>query len=272
MELDGVEEIGAALVGGRDTLTVHDLSAAGATAVVADLAAVPGGAAGDGSADAVIVEGTDADDSIDVKGSAAAGRTVTGLPALVRIERPEAGDSLAVKARAGSDRVSARALMVGVPELTIDAGDGDDDVVGSFGADVLIGGDGDDRVEGERGDDVAYLGFGDDSYVTYTGMGDDRIEGQAGQDRMLASGSHSNDTFDVSAVGGRVRVRRDIGSFTTGIYTHDLDGVEDLEVRAFGGTDTVRVNDLGATDATAVDVNLGRLPTDAAGDGLRWTS
>ena len=268
MDLEGVEEIDAALVGGRDTLTVDDLSGTGATAVTADLAGVPGGAAGDGSADAVIVEGTDGDDSIDVKGSAAAaGRTVTGLPALVRIERPEAGDSLQVKARAGSDRVSARALMVDVPELTIDAGDGDDDVVGSFGADVLIGGDGDDRVEGERGDDVAYLGFGDDSYATYTGLGDDRIEGQAGQDRMLVSGSHSNDNVDVSAVGGRVRVRRDIGSFTSGIFTHDLDGVEQLDLRTFGGTDTVSVADLGATDATAVDVNLGRLPTDAAGDG-----
>ena len=268
MDLDGVEEIGAALVGGRDTLTVHDLSGTAATGVTADLAGVPGGAVGDGSADAVIVEGTDGDDSVDVKGSAAAaGHTVTGLPALVRIERPEAGDSLQVKARAGSDRVSARALMVDVPELTIDAGDGDDDVVGSFGADVLIGGDGDDRVEGERGDDVAYLGFGDDSYATYTGLGDDRIEGQAGQDRMLVSGSHSNDHVDVSAVAGRVRVRRDIGSFTTGIFTHDLDGVEQVDLRTFGGTDTVRVSDLAATDATAVDVNLGRLPTDAAGDG-----
>ncbi len=266
MDLDGVEEIAAALVGGRDTLTVHDLSGTAATGVTADLAGVPGGAAGDGSADAVIVEGTDGDDSIDVKGSAAAaGRTVTGLPALVRIERPEAGDSLQVKARAGSDRVSARALMVDVPELTIDAGDGDDDVVGSFGADVLIGGDGDDHVEGERGDDVAYLGFGDDSYATYTGLGDDRIEGQAGQ---IACSSAARTPTTMSTC------RPSAAAFACVATSGASPPVHARPRRPRAGRPAdVRGHRHGARGrsrahgATAVDVNLGRLPTDAAGDG-----
>jgi Ca2+-binding RTX toxin-like protein len=68
---------------------------------------------------------------------------------------------------------------------------------------------------------------------------------------MLFFGSNIAEKFDVSANSTRVRFTRDIGNITM-----DLAGVENVELRALGGADSVVVNDLTGTDLTRLDVDL----------------
>ena len=56
---------------------------------------------------------------------------------------------------------------------------------------------------------------------------------------MVFNGSDEAEKFDISANGSRVRLTRDVGSVTM-----DLDGVEEIDLNALGGADTITVNDL----------------------------
>src|SRR5205814_6935194 len=64
MDLGGVEGINFNALGGADTISVGDLAGTDLTEVNLDLAAFPGTTTGDGSADSVIVSGTDWEDAI----------------------------------------------------------------------------------------------------------------------------------------------------------------------------------------------------------------
>ena len=64
----------------------------------------------------------------------------------------------------------------------------------------------------------------------------------------------------LSANGSRLRLTRDIGQVTM-----DVSGVEQVNVVALGGADTVTVNDLTGTDVTEVNLNL--QGSGGAGDG-----
>jgi Ca2+-binding RTX toxin-like protein len=77
------------------------------------------------------------------------------------------------------------------------------------------------------------------------------VEGQSGTDTLAFNGSNANENIDVSANGGRVRFFRDVAAITM-----DLDDVESIAARSFGGTDNVVVNDLSATDVTNVVADL----------------
>src|SRR5262249_6662080 len=70
MDLTGVEQIDFPAKGGADAITVNDLSGTDVTQVNLDLAGTPGSGTGDGAADTVTVNGTDAKDAIKVAGSA----------------------------------------------------------------------------------------------------------------------------------------------------------------------------------------------------------
>ena len=60
MDLNGVEQVNVNALGGADTITVNDLSGTDVTSVNLDLAGTPGSGTGDGQADTVIVNGTNA--------------------------------------------------------------------------------------------------------------------------------------------------------------------------------------------------------------------
>ena len=77
------------------------------------------------------------------------------------------------------------------------------------------------------------------------------VEGQAGADTLLFNGSNANENIDVSANGGRVRFFRNVANVTM-----DLDDVESIDAKAFGGTDNVVVDDLSGTDVTDVAADL----------------
>ena len=79
------------------------------------------------------------------------------------------------------------------------------------------------------------------------GDGNDILEGQDGRDKLLFNTSNIGERIDVAANGGRVRLVRDIGNVTM-----DLDDVEEIDHRSFGGNDSVTVNDLSGTDADRV--------------------
>lgn len=260
MDVNGVEQLQFNALGGADTIAVHDLSGTDVKQVNIDLSSPAGSGTGDGSADTVVVDGSNYDNQITVVGSGTS-VSVLGLSEQVNINGTEgANDRLVINALGGNDVINATALPAGVIGLTIDAGAGDDTIFGSAGADILLGGDGNDFVVGGRGDDVAMLGAGDDQFLWNPGDGSDVVEGQDGNDTLLFNGANVSENIDISANGGRVRFFRDVANITM-----DLNDVETVQVNALGGADTIVVNDLSGTDVQLVALNLaGSAP---GGDG-----
>ena len=251
MDLNGVEQVDFAARGGADTITVNDLTGTDLTTINLDLAGIPGSGIGDGQADAVIVNGTNGNDTIVVSGSAG-NVDVTGLAAAVHITASEgANDQLTINALAGDDTVDASGLQAGVIALIENGG---------AGADLLIGSQGDDLVNGGTGNDTALMGDGNDTFVWNPGDGSDTIEGQGGFDTMLFNGANIDETINISANGTRLRFTRDVGNIVM-----DADGVERVDFNALGGADVITVNDLSGTAVTEVNLNLAA--SDGSGDG-----
>ncbi len=253
MDLNGVEHIQLAALGGADTITVNDLSGTDVKRVAIDLSGTPGSGQGDGTADTVIVNGTAGDDHISVVSSGSS-IVVNGLSAQVTINGAEPGnDSLVINGLAGNDVIDASRLHSGLASLTLNGGDGDDRIIGSAGNDLVNGG---------RGNDTALLGAGNDTFVWNPGDGSDVVEGQAGTDTLQFNGANVNENIDISANGGRARLFRDVGNVTM-----DLNGVEHVNVVALGGADTITVNDLTGTNVNQVAIDLAATPGSGVGDG-----
>ena len=135
-----------------------------------------------------------------------------------------ANDSLVINALGGDDGVTATTLPAGIIKLTIDGGAGDDQLLGSQGADVFLGGDFDDFVVGDNGNDVAFLGAGDDVFQWNPGDGNDTIEGQGGHDEMLFFGANVAEDIQAQRQQRAVMLMRDIASVAM-----DLDDVESID-------------------------------------------
>jgi Ca2+-binding RTX toxin-like protein len=251
MDVNGVEQVNLDTLGGADTVTVNDLSGTNVTDVNINLAGSSG--TGDGAADTIIVNGTSAADNIKVAGSGST-VNVTGLAAKVHITNAEgANDSLQVNGLGGDDVIDASDLHAGVISLTEDGGDGNDLLIGSQGNDVL---------EGGRGNDTMLGGAGDDVFTWDPGDGSDIIEGQGGHDTLQFEGANVAERFELSANGNRLRFTRDVGNITM-----DVHGVEQVNIDARGGADTVILNDLSGTDVTDVNLDLAATPGSGVGDG-----
>lgn len=241
MDVNGLERVNFAALGGADHVVINDLTGTGVTQVNVDLAASPGGTAGDRQQDTVIVNGTNGDDNIRIaKPSSIV--SVTGLAAVVNILHSEPIDQLRVNALGGTDRVDASGLAAGIIGLTLDGGDGDD---------VLIGSRGDDLIFGGRGNDTALMGAGNDTFVWNPGDGSDIVEGQDGIDTMQFNGANINEHIELSANGQRLRFTRDVANITM-----DVNDTERVNFEALGGADSIVVNDLSGTDVTEVNLNL----------------
>jgi Ca2+-binding RTX toxin-like protein len=253
MDLSGVEEIDFNALGGADTITVNDLSATDVSAVNLNLNSSAG--TGDGQHDAVIINGTSGDDTIQIASLDNGARIgVRGSSPTVKITGAEAAnDTLTVNALAGNDTLDASSLLADQVGLTLDGGAGNDSIVGSQGNDLVIGG---------TGSDVVRMGDGDDTFVWNPGDGSDVVEGDAGSDTMIFNGANINEQIDVSANGPRVRLTRDIGNVTM-----DLNAVETIDINARGGADTINVHDLTGTNVTEVNLNLESTPGSGTGDG-----
>jgi Ca2+-binding RTX toxin-like protein len=220
---------------------------------VADLAGAAGGASADGQTDTVTRTAAGGDDVVAVAGNGAGGVDVTGLPGAVSVDHPDPADGLVVNLLGGDDVLNASTVPAGRVALSIDAGLGDD---------VVIGSPGDDLVDGGDGDDLALQGAGNDTFRWEPGDDNDTIEGQAGTaDRLVFVGSGVAENFDVSANGGRVLFFRNVANVLM-----DMNDVEAIDLSTLGGADTVTVNDLSGTDLTQARVDLAGAGG-TAGDG-----
>ena len=211
--------------------------------------------------DTDLVEGGEGTDAVEVNGGNGAEQfTATANGSRVRFDRLNPApfsldigttERLVVNANGGDDSFSATGNLAALIALTVDGGAGNDTILGGNGADVLLGGDGADFVDGNQGNDLALLGAGDDTFQWDPGDGSDVVEGQDGTDALTFNGSNVNENMEVSANGGRVRFVRDVGNITM-----DLNGIESVLARTFGGSDRVVVNDLSGTDVASVTTDL----------------
>jgi Ca2+-binding RTX toxin-like protein len=254
MDLDDVETIKLATLGGVDNVVVADLGGTDVKQVAIDLAATAGSGQSDGQADTVTVNGTAANDTITVANSGAA-VVVNGLPAQVTINGAGTGDALVVNGLAGDDTINASALAAGRVNLTINGGLGNDTITGSQGSDLVNGGD---------GNDVARLGNGNDVFVWNPGDDNDTVDGQAGIDTLRFNGANVGETIDISANGTHARLFRNVANVTM-----DLASTEAIDLATLGGADTVTVNDLTGTGLQSVNVNLAA--NGGGGDGAADT-
>lgn len=174
-------------------------------------------------------------------------------------------ENLVVNANGGSDTFSATGNLAALISITVDGGTGNDQLLGSNGRDVLIAGDGEDFVDGQQGNDVAFLGAGNDDFQWDPGDGSDTVEGQSGTDELVFNGSNGNEIMRAAANGGRVLFTRNLGNIVM-----DLDDVEQIRAKAFGGTDQVIAEDLTGTDVVdvAADLRSSLGGDDAAADNV----
>ena len=256
MDLNDVEGVMFNALGGADNIVIGDVSGTdlALSGIGIDLAGATG--VGDGQVDTVTVGGRNGDETININ-SANDGVndlvSITGSPATVNIYHAEATDRLVVNSLGGDDVINASGLVAGGISLTVNAGQGEDVVIGSQGDDLVNGGD---------GNDTAFLGAGDDVFVWNPGDDNDTVEGQAGTDTLLFNGANVAENIDISSNGGRVRFFRDIANVTM-----DMDDTETIEFNALGGADRIVVNDMSGTDLTEVTINLAANLAAGGGDG-----
>jgi hypothetical protein len=161
-------------------------------------------------------------------------------------------------------------ILTGSPQDdTIDGGNGNDTLSGLAGIDTLLGGAGDDNAAGGTGNDV-FLG-GDDSDVFTWNPGDnsDLVEGGAGAaDRLVFNGAAVAEVFTLRADltnPSRLELLRNVGGVDM-----DVAEMEEVDLNALGGADSVTVGDLHTTDIKVVDLDLGA--ADASSDFVSLSS
>ena len=174
-------------------------------------------------------------------------------------------DRIAIEAGTGDNNVridDVNGTFTDTSPTTIDGGPGDDSITGGGGAETIDGGAGNDSVDAGRGADTVELGSGDDSFLWLPGEGSDTVEGESGDDLMNFVGANVDEQFDVSADGSRVRFTRAQGNIVM-----DVDGIEEIDTKALGGSDRFTAHDLSGTDVQRVETNLhGASGDDGAAD------
>jgi Ca2+-binding RTX toxin-like protein len=116
MDLNGVEALDLAALGGADSITLHDVHGTGLTEANVDLS---GNAVG--QQDSVVVEGTDGADDVQI-GAAGSAVDVTGLALTTRITGSDSTDKLAVNTGAGNDSVQVSDAAAALITVTADLG------------------------------------------------------------------------------------------------------------------------------------------------------
>src|SRR5215211_273696 len=159
-------------------------------------------------------EGGDASDTVEVNGgNGAEVFTATANGGRVRFDRLEpapfaidigTSEKLNLNANGGDDSFSATGNLAALIAITVDAGAGNDTILGGNGNDLLLGGAGNDFVDGNQGNDTALLGAGDDTFQWDPGDGSDTVEGEADADSLVFHGANIAETFAASANGGRL--------------------------------------------------------------------
>lgn len=224
--------------GGNDTITLNDLTGTDLSQFTLNLA---NNGTGDGQVDTIVINGTASRDAMTAT-SSSSGIAITGLAANITIVGAETADTLTLNGLAGDDTINASGLAANLMQLTLNGGLGNDTFLGSAGNDVINGGD---------GTDTAFMGAGNDTFIWNPGDDNDVVEGQAGSDTLRFNGANIAETFDISANGSRVRLFRNVANVVM-----DFEDVEQLELNALGGADTITIHNLAGTDLSQVNLNL----------------
>ncbi|HEX3453446.1 MAG TPA: hypothetical protein VHS03_02390 [Gaiellaceae bacterium] len=201
-------------------------------------------------------------------------RLKSGDPGTVQVDAGDDGTAdfsfaranvkkLAISAGTGDDLVRIDevngAFTTTIP-TTIDGGPGNDTLAGGSGDEVLQGGPGNDSVDGNRGSDTALLGPGDDTFTWDPGDGSDNVDGGPGADDMVFNGANIAEHIQLTGVSTAAskgfKLVRDVANITM-----NGTAIEQVDVRALGGADTLDVHDLSGSSLQKVNLDLG------AGDG-----
>jgi Ca2+-binding RTX toxin-like protein len=160
--------------------------------------------------------------------------------------------TIEVTGQAGNDTITLDERNGVLPAARLSGGAGNDVLTGGSGADQLFGDAGNDTLIGGRGNDQLFGGAGNDLFIWNPGDGSDVVEGGAGKDTLQFNGADIAEVMDISANGGRVTLSRNVGNVKM-----DINGVENINVAALGGADTITVHDLHGTDVNNVNIDLG---------------
>ena len=205
--------------------------------------------------DFVQVNGSNDADDFDLSATAA-GQT------RVRFQRNNLGlftldigtvENLLVDGAGGDDLIDASQAGSGIA-LTLEGGDGNDQMIGGDGVDVLRGGAGNDTLIGGRGNDVVLGQDGSDLLIVNDGDGSDSLEGGAGFDFVQVNGSNTaGDDFSIDPIDhGRVRFRRN----NLGLFTLNIGTTENLDVNGQGGSDVI-IGSVGLNGVIGLDLDGG---------------
>lgn len=177
----------------------------------------------------VLIEGTNAGDTLDFSGVTLSGITL--------INGSNGNDTLT--GSTGDDTI-----LGGTGNDTLDANDGNDTVDGGTGNDIVRGGAGNDTLTGGTGNDELRGGAGNDT-----------ITGGTGNDTMFGDGD--DDTFIIGATAGRDTIDGGTGNDTVvaaadgvAFYAAAITNVEVLSSGGFAGVTLV-----GSTAADAIDLS-----------------
>ncbi len=135
-DLDGIERVDLAMLGGADVVNVNDLGGTDLKAANVNLAGFDG--QGDGAADVVNAIGTEEADDITAS-SPAGGITVDGLAAETHVTGGEAADAVTIDARGGDDTITGGVGLEGPVTVNAVGGTGVDNAVykGTNAADTI---------------------------------------------------------------------------------------------------------------------------------------
>ncbi len=127
MDLGGIEDVDTNTLAGADTFTVNDLSGTDVTGVGVNLGV-------DGTSDHVVVNATEAADTVSLADIKQDGVSISGLHALVNVFGTDGpADALTFNALGGNDTVDATGLAAGLFSLTVNGGAGTDILTGGAG-------------------------------------------------------------------------------------------------------------------------------------------
>ena len=217
---------------------------------------------GDGSD---LMEGGSDDDTVQVNGADGAGDDMSIDPngPRVRLQRNNLAlfvldigttERLDVNGQGGNDVIAGSIGLVGLIELDLDGGQGNDLLIGGEGVDVLRGGVGNDTLIGRGGNDIKLGEDGDDLLIWNNGDGSDLMEGGSDDDTVQVNGADgAGDDFSISPNGMRVNFQRN----NLGLFQLDIGTVEDLDVNGQGGDDVI-AGSIGLVGLIELDLDGGQ--------------
>ena len=141
------------------------------------------------------INGTSGADSVDL--SLSSGKLIVKENGVTKASPYQSSlKAVVINLGAGNDKLNTQ---YGVRGLTVNGGDGDDHILGSWNSDVIDAGNGRDYVHARPSNDVVKGGGGDDTLIgclgndsVWGGDGNDQLIGAAGDDNLFGDGGNDS--------------------------------------------------------------------------------